>query len=606
MTARFGTGALLRALALTTLAAAGPAAQAGGGLTQMPSTPLGAAALRGSAATAPRLTDQLIVKYRTDTSLQQGARAAALPRAAATLARLAVQVAGRRPLGPQSQVLQLTRAVPLDEAARLARDLAADDPAIEYAEPDRMLTRQAVPTDPRYGEQWHYFEATGGIRAPAAWDRATGAGVVVAVLDTGVRPHADLRANLLPGYDFIGTPFVAKDGDGRDPDASDPGDATRAGECGGGQPGADEPSSWHGTHVSGTVAAAADGSGVVGVAHGAKLVPVRVLGRCGGYTSDIAQAIVWAAGGSVAGVPANPHPARVINLSLGGPGACDQTTQDAVDQARSRGAVVVVAAGNWSEDAGQWSPASCRGVVTVAATTRAGGRAYYSNFGSAVALAAPGGEVYAGEANGVLSTLNTGLDAPGADSYAYYQGTSMASPHVAGVAALVLERAPGLTPDAVASLLTSTARPFPAACEGCGRGIVDAAAAVEAASPGGSDGGLDEVEPNDQRTRAQVVAESGTTVRGSMRDRRDRDFYAVSVAAGRTLTVELAPNESSDYDLFVYRSDGRQIARSVRPANQVDRITLHGLAPGRYYAQVRYYSGGTGAQAGRYTLDLSF
>ncbi|MCM5681863.1 S8 family serine peptidase [Schlegelella sp. S2-27] len=602
MSAGFYPGALLRAAALT-LAVTGGATQAGGDPAPLPpgrSTAVPPAGAEG------RPTDQLIVKYRDDTAaLPSRALSATLPRTAATLARLAVQVQDRRPLGTRAQVLKLSRALPLAEAARLARDLAADDASIDYAEPDRLLTRQAVPTDPRYGEQWHYFEPTGGINAPAAWDRATGAGVVVAVLDTGVRPHADLLPNLLPGYDFIATGFVANDGDGRDADASDPGDAVQAGECGGGQPVVDEPSSWHGTHVAGTVAAAADGRGVVGVAHGAKLLPVRVLGRCGGYTSDIAEAIVWAAGGSVAGVPANPRPARVINLSLGGPGGCAQTTQAAIDQARSRGAVVVVAAGNSAQDAAQFSPASCRGVVTVAATTREGGRAYYSNHGATVELSAPGGEAYAIEADGVLSTLNTGHDAPAADGYAYYQGTSMAAPHVSGVAALVLERAPGLAPDAVGELLAGTARAFPAACDGCGRGIVDAAAAVTAAA-GGGDTGLAEIEPNDRRIEAQVVAASGTTVDGSMSRRRDRDVYAVSVAAGRTLAVALTPTADADYDLFVYGSDGRLIGRSLRAAGEVDTVTLPQLKPGSYYAEVRYYSGGTGAQAGRYTLQLMF
>ena len=162
------------------------------------------------------------------------------------------------------------------------------------------MRRTLTPNDTRYNEQWHYFEATGGINAPAAWDKSTGTGVVVGVIDTGYRPHADLAANLLPGYDFISDTFVVNDGNGRDSDARDPGDWINAGECGPGDPATFEASSWHGTHVAGTIAAVTNnGNGVAGVAFNARVVPARVLGKCGGFTSDIADAIVWASGGTV-------------------------------------------------------------------------------------------------------------------------------------------------------------------------------------------------------------------------------------------------------------------------------------------------------------------
>jgi serine protease len=202
-----------------------------------------------------------------------------------------------------------------------------------------------------------------------------------------------------------------------------------------------------------------------------------VLGRCGGYTSDIADAMVWASGGTVTGVPANANKARVLNLSLGGSGACDTTTQNAINSARSRGAVVVVAAGNSNTNAINSNPANCAGVITVAATNRSGGKASYSNYGTNVAIAAPGGDSGAG----ILSTLNSGTTTPASDNYAWYMGTSMATPHVAGVVALMLSANPNLTPDDVAAKLKSTARAFPAPCSGCGAGIVNAAAAVNAA-----------------------------------------------------------------------------------------------------------------------------
>ena len=324
----------------------------------------------------------------------------------------------------------MDRRLSLAEAEQLARDIVASDPNVEYAEPDRILRHTLTPNDPRYNEQWHYFEAAGGINAPPAWDKSTGTGVVVAVIDTGYRPHADLAANILPGYDFISDTFVANDGNVRDSDASDPGDWINAGECGPGDPAAFEASSWHGTHVAGTIAARTNNSlGVAGVAFNARIVPARVLGKCGGYTSDIADAIVWTSGGTVSGVPANANPAKVLSISLGGGGACDTTTQNAINSARSRGASVIVAAGNSNANASNFTPANCSGVVTVAAVGRNGGKASYSNFGATVEVAAPGGS---GGANSVLSTLNAGSTSPGADSYALYNGTSMATPHVVG------------------------------------------------------------------------------------------------------------------------------------------------------------------------------
>ena len=234
--------------------------------------------------------------------------------------------------------------------------------------------------------------------------------------------------------------------------------------------------------MAGTIAARTNNSlGVAGVAFNARIVPARVLGKCGGYTSDIADAIIWTSGGAVAGVPANANPAKVLSISLGGSGACGATTQNAINSARSRGASVIVAAGNSNANASNFSPANCTGVVTVAAVGRNGGKASYSNFGATVEVAAPGGS---GGANSVLSTLNSGSMGPGADSYALYNGTSMATPHVSGVVALMLSVKPTLTPDQVTSILQSTARAFPATCSQCGSGIVNANAAVDAAIGG--------------------------------------------------------------------------------------------------------------------------
>jgi serine protease len=525
-------------------------------------------------------------------------------------ARLGVALNQVRTTALGSQVLQVDRRLSLAEASRLAADIAASDPNVEYAEPDRIMRHTLTPNDTRYSEKWHYFESAGGINAPPAWDKSTGAGVVVAVIDTGYRPHADLVANILPGYDFIGDTFVANDGNGRDSDASDPGDWINAGECGPGDPVTFEASSWHGTHVAGTVAAVTNNAnGVAGVAFGAKVVPARVLGKCGGYTSDIADAIVWSSGGSVSGVPANANPAKVLSISLGGGGSCDTTTQNAINSARSRGASVIVAAGNSNANAANFSPANCAGVVTVAAVGRNGGKASYSNFGATVEVAAPGGS---GGANSVLSTLNTGSTTPGTDSYALYNGTSMATPHVSGVVALMLSAKSTLTPDQVSSILQTTARAFPATCSQCGSGIVNANAAVDAAlgntTPPDPPGTIAEVEPNNSRSASQLVSTDNSTVAGIMGSTTDNDYYRISLPAGRTLVSTLVPNASSDYDLYVYNSNGTLIGSSENGTGATDvvSVTNSGSSALTRYVRVVRWSGGTGATNGKYTLNLNW
>jgi serine protease len=418
-------------------------------------------------------------------------------------------------------------------------DLLAQNPNVASVEEDKMMHALATPNDAQYTSQWHYYETTGGMRVPAAWDLATGTGVVVAVLDTGYRPHADLNANIIAGYDMISDSFVGNDGGGRDSDAKDPGDWIIANECGGTHSASN--SSWHGTHVAGTVAAVTNnGTGVAGVAYGAKVMPVRVLGKCGGYTSDIADGIIWASGGTVSGVPTTTTPAKVINMSLGGSGACDTTTQAAINSARSRGTVVVIASGNDNDNANNYNPGNCAGVVNVASTNRSGGRAYYSNYGTSIDVAAPGGaQNSANDSNGVLSTHNSGTTVPGSDVYTYMQGTSMAAPHVAGVAALILQKKPTATPDEVESILKTTTRAFPATCTNCGTGIVDAGAAVAKAA--GTTGGGGTTTPVTSTVSNISVAKSAWK------------YYTVTVPAGKTnLTVTISGG-TGDADLYVRR-----------------------------------------------------
>jgi serine protease len=564
-------------------------------------------------------TDRIIVKYKDEKAplATKGAgsiasRAAVQPLSAARKAVLdrAGQQFGflmkeSHQIATGARVIKLDRKVALKDAAQVAADLAARDPDVEYAEPDRIMRPLLTPNDSMYSQQWDYFEATGGMNLPAAWDKSTGAGIRVAVIDTGYRPHADLSGQILAGYDFISDATIANDGGGRDSDASDPGDWTAANECGSGEPASN--SSWHGTHVAGTIAALTNnGSGVAGVAYGAKVVPVRVLGKCGGYTSDIADGIIWASGGTVSGVPAIAARAQVINMSLGGGGACDTTTQNAINGARSRGTVVVVAAGNESQNASNSSPANCAGVITVAATNRSGGRASYSNYGTIVDVAAPGGDSGAA----ILSTLNAGTKAPGADSYAGYMGTSMATPHVAGVVALMLAKNSALTPDDVEARLKSSARAFPASCSGCGAGIVNASAAVDAAVGGGTTTGptVSETESNNTISTANSVTTSGTTVNGTFASSSDTDYFVVQVPAGKTLSAVMTPNASSDYDLYIYNSAGTLLSSSENGTGTADSASSAntGSSTAARYARVVYYSGGTGATNGKYTLKLSW
>jgi len=381
-------------------------------------------------------------------------------------------------------VLSLPAAVPTADLEAMAETLQ-QDVAVRYVDPVRRMRPTATATDPLYPRQWWLVDDAVGINLPAAWDVTTGsASITVAVIDTGTLDHPDLAGRVLPGYDFISDPSRARDGDGRDANASDEGDWLSDGDCGG-YPA--QPSFWHGLFVEGIIAANADnGIGIAGVDGGAKILPVRALGRCGGTVEDVYEAMLWAAGVQIAGVPPNPNPAKVINMSLGGWGSCGGALQEAVDEALAQGTVVVVSAGNESDDAQNFAPANCAGVITVGATNRAGDRTGYSNFGRRLDLSAPGGE---GDRDGlILSTFNAGTEGPGAPAYAYAAGTSFSAPMVSGTVSLMLSRNPGLTSGQVLSILQGTSREFPlgttcAAGGFCGAGMLDAGAAVSSTIP---------------------------------------------------------------------------------------------------------------------------
>jgi serine protease len=350
--------------------------------------------------------------------------------------------------------------VGVERAAGILRGM----PAVRHVERVGVARPLAVPTDPYASSQWHYGRA--GL--PGAWDVTTGRiAVTVAIIDDGITRHPDFGNRVLPGFDFVSDPRNAGDGDGQDPDPTRPAVFP------------DGKVSFHGTHVAGTIGAETNnGVGVAGVDWLARLVPARALGLQGGSTDDIAAAMRWSAGLSVPGVPTNPNPAKVLNMSLGGPGL-SQAFQDAIDEINAAGGIVVVAAGNENMPASQSTPAGQSGVITVGAVGKDALRSSYSNFGSAVDIMAPGGDFEDVDRDGVQDgILSLFADSLGRPSYEYLQGTSMASPHVAGIVALMAAVDPTLDSARAESILRSTAWGQFKCAEGCGAGLVNAEAAV--------------------------------------------------------------------------------------------------------------------------------
>ncbi len=455
--------------------------------------------------------ERLIVGYKSGAAEAKSNKAAEAD-AAAKGKEAGEDLDFHRRLGSGAALVDLGENLTRADVADVVAEYQAD-PQVAYVVPDRLNKPLATPNDTEFSKQWDLFESTAGMNVPGAWDVATGSGVTVAVIDTGYVAHSDLGANIVAGYDFISDAKVGNDGNGRDSNPADPGDWTAANECASGDQAST--SSWHGTHVAGTIAAVTNNSkGVAGIAHGAKVSPLRVLGKCGGFDSDIIDAITWASGGTVSGVPANTNVAKVINMSLGGGGACTSATQSAINAAVNRGTTVVVAAGNSNANAANFSPASCSNVISVAAADRQGNRSYYSNFGSVVDIAAPGGETNSVEANGILSTLNSGAQGPSSESYDFYQGTSMAAPHVAGLAALMKSANSALTPAQIESAIKTNSRALPGTCSGgCGAGLADAAKTVQAVSgsSSGSTGGT-----TFTSTSATAIPDNGSAIESSL------------------------------------------------------------------------------------------
>ncbi|MFJ1255768.1 S8 family peptidase [Cupriavidus sp. CuC1] len=486
-----------------------------------------------AARPAPHYTGNFIVRWRdgstsTTTSMSASSAGASDSAAASGLSErmlsvrqsTGVALSVKRQMGGSLQLLSVSGSDAADPEGTAAR--LRQDPRIAEVVPDRWLRlHDTAPNDPEFALNQPYLgtpgQVVGGVNLPPAWDRTRGSSsLVIAVLDTGSLPHPDLAGRLVPGYDFITDPSIANDGGGRDADATDAGDGVPVGfTC----PGTSTPTttatnnSWHGTRVAGTLGALTNnGVNIAGVDWNARIQPVRVSGRCGALLSDTVDGMRWAGGLSVPNVPANPTPARVINVSLGG-GTCSSIEQQAVTDLAANGVVVVAATGN-SAGAVE-APADCSGVVAVTAHANDGENASYANVGPQVALSAPGGGCGNSKVSGgkcsVAESFIRALSNDGTTSLGNYivnnsQGTSFAAPLVSGVVSLMLAANPALTPAQVLATLKSSARPHPAGtyCTAtanagkCGAGLLDANAAVAAgtqvvqpapAAPAASSGG---------------------------------------------------------------------------------------------------------------------
>jgi serine protease len=573
-------------------------------------------------------TSRIIVKLREPARGAIATMSEARVKALAARGGAALMAKRRTVLG--AHVLALEAETSNEQARAIARRLA-QDPDVEYAEPDYRRVALATANDPRFtdGTQWYLSDSAVGLNVGAAWDRALGDNVIVAVVDTGLQTHSDLAGGagvifggrFLAGYDMIredpqcdtfiplpncvvfGDAVTANDGGGRDDDPSDPGDWVTTEEasfvCGQGIPtpipglpgGRVADSSWHGTMVAGVIAAATNnGQDVAGVAPNARILTVRVLGKCGGYVSDIMDGVAFAAGLTVDNAPAPTVRAQVINLSLGTSGSCSRTERETIRRVLTETQVkaVVTAAGNSDEEARNNSPGNCPGTINVAGLNREGNRAEFSNFGGDVTVAASGE---------VTTTSNSGDKTRGGESTREVKGTSFSAPLVSGMIALMLSANPNLTASQVYDIVRASARHFSSGstCErdGCGAGIADAAAAVTMAAdnppaPRGdfppASGSNDSDEDKGRKGGGCSIARHGggdLSLAGlillvfarRVRGRRRLPLARPCIRALITLAISffIAAPALADLDLQIRESLAKRMAR-VRVVNETRRL----------------------------------
>jgi serine protease len=469
------------------------------------------------------------------------------------------------------------------------------DPAVALAAINGWRRPYLVPNDNLVDDMWALSPAA--LDAFGAWNITTGSpGQRVGVVDTGIiRAHQDLVAADTAGYDFISDDFVGNDNDGRDAQYNDPGDG---GDCGQGF----QPDSWHGTHVSGTIVAAANNSvGTAGLNWEAGLVTVRGLGRCGGSDNDIMSGMAWLAGYDWQQDQNNPLPipplsaadkAQVINMSLGGPGNCSGFQQNVIDYANAVGTLVVIASGN--EAGPVASPANCSGALAVGAHGPDGELSGFSNTGPETVVYAPGGN--GNQPNDwVLSTYG-----PGTNDYGALPGTSMASPHVAGAVSLMLDLNPTLDRDQVAALFDQGGT-----CSGCDAPRLLLYDTLAAVTPGDDPPPVidDDFEENDAPAGAAVLSCGDTHTL----EANDDDFFRVQMEAGASFTAILTPTGSGDIDLGLVDGAGVELKTPSQNANEAPELQTWTSDGGAVFLHAYpWFNPDTNDDNhGPYTLDLT-
>lgn len=515
----------------------------------------------------------LIVKLKPGATglVQRESPQAARMRLASVAQSAQVTTDDSRPVGHGHHLMRLRQGLQGEALAQALRRLR-QHPEVASVEPDVRVKRLATtPNDPDFLTQQFHLQTPGpgqlgAINMPAAWDITTGSPVTVAVLDTGVRySHPELKGRLLPGYDFVAEVEMANDGNGRDADASDPGDWLTGAEaqlplfrgC------VAENSSWHGTFIAGQLAALTNNNaGVAGLNWNGRVLPVRISGKCGAMLSDILDGIRWAAGLAVDGVPTNPTPARIINLSFGGDQPCSASYQDVIDEITAAGALLVVAAGNESGPARR--PADCAGVLAVGAVNAAGTKTSYSNVGSTLGLSAPGGT----SLQPLFSLVNDGLTSPVNDSVGLRLGTSFSTPLAAGVASLMLTAHPALSPAELLARIRAGTRPFPvnATLPNCGASFAGACNCTTATCGSGLLDGLLALQQS--LKPMAVLASVDSPAPGAV---VALDGRASSAAAGSSL-VSYAWSQVSGPAVTV--RDATQAVASVTLPPQADRFVF--------------------------------